>query len=188
VFTAKLTGEGADGEARIFHLLVGDEADGARRVVRGSESALYEIPGERLEDFSRTVAAYRFKKLAEFVPSDARQLELGEAFLHGHVQRGARPAAHHAVGGDTFGLGVVGQEDAVAEHIVGGGLDVVREHRVATCEEGAGPAHRHQGQGGPGRGTELHQPAVAEVVQNTTRPSSTATPPRPTGRSSALWP
>lgn len=76
VFEAKLTGEGAGGETRIFHLLVGGEADGARRVVRGSESALYEIPSERLADFPRTVAAYRFKTLAEFVPSDARQLEL----------------------------------------------------------------------------------------------------------------
>lgn len=74
-FEAKLTGEGADGEAYIFHLLVGDAAGGSR-VARGSEGALYEIPSERLADFPRTVAAYRFKELASFVPSDARQLEL----------------------------------------------------------------------------------------------------------------
>jgi hypothetical protein len=74
-FEARLTAEGADGEMRVFHLLLGDE-EGRHRVARGSEGALYEIPSERLSDFPRTVAAYRFKELADFVPSDARQLEL----------------------------------------------------------------------------------------------------------------
>jgi len=74
-FEAKLTGEGADGEVRVHHLLVGD-AEGGRRAVRGSEGALYEIPSERFADLPRTVAAYRFKELGRFVPSDVRQLEL----------------------------------------------------------------------------------------------------------------
>jgi hypothetical protein len=76
VFEAKLTGKGADGEKHVFDMLVGDEMAGNRRVVRGSDAALYEIASERLSDFPQKLAAYRFKKLADFVPSDARQLEL----------------------------------------------------------------------------------------------------------------
>jgi len=75
-FEAKLTGEGGDGETRIHHLLVGDEQEGLARVARGAEAATYRIPAERFDDFPRTVAAYRFKELARFVPSDARQLEI----------------------------------------------------------------------------------------------------------------
>jgi hypothetical protein len=77
VFEARLTAEAeGEGEARIFHLLVGDDLGGNERAARGRESATFRIPNERLDDFPRRVAAYRFKQLASFVPSDARQLEI----------------------------------------------------------------------------------------------------------------
>jgi len=76
-FEAKLSAKGADGTPRAFDLRVGKEVDHGQRVARGSEDTVYRIPEERLDDFPRTVAAYRYKQLAKFVPSDARQLELG---------------------------------------------------------------------------------------------------------------
>jgi hypothetical protein len=58
-------------------LAIGATTDGANRAVRGSvENALYQIGAERLEDFPRTVAAYRFKDLADFDASDAVRFEL----------------------------------------------------------------------------------------------------------------
>jgi len=81
VFEAKLTAEaGGDAEGedgpRVFHLLVGDDLGANQRVARGAEAATYRIPAERLDDFPRTVAAYRYKEMARFVASDAKQLEL----------------------------------------------------------------------------------------------------------------
>jgi hypothetical protein len=80
-FEARLTAgaeaqEEEGGQARIFHLLVGDDLGGNERAARGREAATFRIPAERLDDFPRRVAAYRFKQLASFVPSDARQLEI----------------------------------------------------------------------------------------------------------------
>jgi hypothetical protein len=58
-------------------LVIGATTDGTHRAVRGSaEDALYQIGENRLEDFPRTVAAYRFKNLADFDPSDAAGFEL----------------------------------------------------------------------------------------------------------------
>jgi len=76
-FEAKLVASGADGKGHVFDLRVGKKVDGGQRVARGSGTSVYRIPEARLEDFPRTVSAYRFKQLAKFVPSDARQLELG---------------------------------------------------------------------------------------------------------------
>ncbi len=58
-------------------LAIGAMTDGGHRAVRGSvENALYRIGEQRLEDFPRTVAAYRFKDLADFEASDAVRFEL----------------------------------------------------------------------------------------------------------------
>ena len=76
-FEAKLSTTGADGKPRVFDLRVGKELGHGQRVARGSDATVYRIPEERLDDFPRTVASYRYKQLAKYVPSDARQLELG---------------------------------------------------------------------------------------------------------------
>ncbi len=58
-------------------IAIGATVDGAQRAVRGAaESALYRIGEQRLEDYPRTVAAYRFKNLADFEASDAVRFEL----------------------------------------------------------------------------------------------------------------
>ena len=78
-FEAKLTAPGDGGEVapRVFHLKVGNElADGSGRAARAREHALYRIPSERLDDFPRRVAAYRWKELAKFSPGDAVEFEI----------------------------------------------------------------------------------------------------------------
>ena len=68
---------GAEVAAQVFELRIGGELEDApQRAARGREASVYRIPKERLDDFPRNVSAYRFKELASFVPSDARQLEL----------------------------------------------------------------------------------------------------------------
>jgi hypothetical protein len=58
-------------------LAIGATSDGTHRAMRGSvEGALYQLAAERIEDFPRTVAAYRFKNLAEFDSSAAVRFEL----------------------------------------------------------------------------------------------------------------
>jgi hypothetical protein len=67
-----------EGEAPTrIEMAVGATSDGTHRAVRGSvEDALYQLGAERLEDFPRTVAAYRFKDLADFAPTAAVRFEL----------------------------------------------------------------------------------------------------------------
>jgi hypothetical protein len=76
-FTAVLTAAAAEGvEPQRFELVVGGLV-GEGRVARGGEAGvLYEIAPERLQDFPRQVAAYRFKELADFSAVDARRFEL----------------------------------------------------------------------------------------------------------------
>lgn len=58
-------------------IAIGATVDGKQRAVRGTaENALYRIGEQRLEDFPRTLAAYRFKKLADFEASDAVRFDL----------------------------------------------------------------------------------------------------------------
>jgi len=73
-----VAGASGEGEAATrSRLAIGATSDGKHRAVRGAaENALYQLPEERLEDFPRTVAAYRFKDLAEFDPSAAVRFEL----------------------------------------------------------------------------------------------------------------
>jgi hypothetical protein len=67
-----------EGEApALSRLAIGSTSEDARRAVRGSaENALYRLAEERLEDFPRTVVAYRFKDLADFDVSAAGRFEL----------------------------------------------------------------------------------------------------------------
>jgi hypothetical protein len=68
---------GEDGSPARTRLAIGATSDGTHRAVRGSvESALYQLGEKRLEDFPRTVAAYRLKDLADFDTSDAVRFEL----------------------------------------------------------------------------------------------------------------
>jgi hypothetical protein len=73
-----VAGAAEEGEAPTrTQLTIGATADGTHRAVRGSaENALYRIGEERLEDFPRTVAAFRFKDLADFDASDAVRFQL----------------------------------------------------------------------------------------------------------------
>lgn len=63
-------------EAEPLHLRVGRTDDGSTRAVRGRDGAVYRIAASRLDDFPRTVDAWRFKELASFDVSRAERLEL----------------------------------------------------------------------------------------------------------------
>lgn len=70
-------GEAGEAPARARIEIGAKAVDEAGRAVRGAaENALYRIAEDRLEDFPRTVTAYRFKKLADFAASDAVRFEL----------------------------------------------------------------------------------------------------------------
>jgi hypothetical protein len=73
-----VAGAGEEGETPTrTRLAIGATVDGRQRAVRGSaEHALYQIGEERLGDFPRSVAAYRFKTLADFEAADAVRFEL----------------------------------------------------------------------------------------------------------------
>lgn len=66
-------GDGEDATTR--SLAIGSEVDG-RRLARGAEASLYAIASERLDDFPRTLGAYRYRTLAKFVATDAQSFEL----------------------------------------------------------------------------------------------------------------
>src|SRR4029077_18228730 len=46
--------------------------------------------------------------------------------------------AHHRLGGDLLGLGLVGQDDAMAKHVDADGLDVLGGDVAAVAQEGVG--------------------------------------------------
>jgi len=78
-FEVELVSEASgEGEAPTrTRLAIGATRDGRHRAVRGSvENALYQLGEDRLEDFPRAVADYRFKDLADFDASDAVRFEL----------------------------------------------------------------------------------------------------------------
>jgi hypothetical protein len=64
-------------------LQIGRAVPGDRRLARGSEASLYEIPAARLDDFPRRLGAYRQRTLGSFAPADARRLELEFSDLSG---------------------------------------------------------------------------------------------------------
>jgi len=60
-----------------LRLVIGarDGGDGDR-LVRGAGPGLFHVPSERLQDFPRDVASYRFRTVSRFALEDARELEL----------------------------------------------------------------------------------------------------------------
>jgi hypothetical protein len=66
--------EGAS--ATPLRMQIGRSVPGGRRLARGSEASLYEIPVERLDDFPRRLGAYRYRTLGAFAPTDAETVEL----------------------------------------------------------------------------------------------------------------
>jgi hypothetical protein len=104
-------------------LAIGATIDGTHRAVRGSvENALYQIAAERLEDFPRTVAAYRFKDLADFDASDAVRFEL--------VFPAAEEEASHVVSGELGEEGWTTTPDTMA---AGKASQLIREFSTLTA-------------------------------------------------------
>ncbi|MGH0038040.1 MAG: DUF4340 domain-containing protein [Myxococcota bacterium] len=65
-----------EGEIREVEFLLGQVRAEGDRLAQGTEPSYFTIPAERIDDFARTVVAYRFKDLAEFESADARRFEL----------------------------------------------------------------------------------------------------------------
>ena len=75
-----LTDVPQDGKEPMRHeLRIGGLLDEKLRAVRGAESALYQIPNERFDKLPKTVVAFRFKSLANFVATDAQRFEISYA-------------------------------------------------------------------------------------------------------------
>lgn len=68
------TRAGESEELSESHLVMGAAMPGAVRRVRGAEASLYEVASERINDFERRVAAYRFRTLGDFTASAATTL------------------------------------------------------------------------------------------------------------------
>lgn len=67
---------GADGQASpVFHIAFGAEQNG-KRLVRAQHPSLYRVAAQRLDEFARTVVAYRYKEVSHFVATDAHAVEL----------------------------------------------------------------------------------------------------------------
>jgi hypothetical protein len=64
--------------------------EGDRLAVGTEKSAYYRVPAERIEDFARTVVAYRFKDLTDFEAADARRFEIQFAADASIVVEGTR--------------------------------------------------------------------------------------------------
>jgi len=72
-----LTDVPQDGKEPMRHeLRIGGLLDEKLRAVRGAESALYQIPNERFDKLPKTVVAFRFKSLGNFVATDAQRFEI----------------------------------------------------------------------------------------------------------------
>lgn len=72
--TLRLEPDGA--EPQEVHIVIGGTLPGGERLVRGAETSLYRIRSNQLKDFPRKLASYRFRTLAQFVPTDARRVEM----------------------------------------------------------------------------------------------------------------
>jgi hypothetical protein len=68
--------ESEDDSARELSFVLGQVREEGDRLAQGAEKAYYTIPAERIDDFARTVVAYRFKDLAAFESADARRFEI----------------------------------------------------------------------------------------------------------------
>ena len=75
-----LTDAPQDGKQPIRHeLRIGGLLDEKVRAVRGAEASLYQIPNERFDKLPKTVVAFRWKSLANFVATDAQRFEISYA-------------------------------------------------------------------------------------------------------------
>jgi len=75
-----LTDASQDGKEPLRHeLRIGGLLDEKLRAVRGAEVSLYQIPNERFDKLPKTVAAFRWKSLANFVATDAQRFEISYA-------------------------------------------------------------------------------------------------------------
>ena len=75
-----LTDAPQDGKEPMRHeLRIGSLLDEKVRAVRGAEASLYQIPNERFDKLPKTVAAFRWKSLANFVATDAQRFEISYA-------------------------------------------------------------------------------------------------------------
>ncbi len=70
------TRAGEDAELAESRLVIGAAMPGAVRRVRGAEASLYQVASERINDFERRVAAYRFRTLGDFPAADAVSVEI----------------------------------------------------------------------------------------------------------------
>jgi hypothetical protein len=73
-------------------LTLGKDENG-KRVARGDQPSLYVVSAQRLDDFPRSLAAYRFKELTRYVATDAKAVELvfespGEAKMTERFEHG----------------------------------------------------------------------------------------------------
>ncbi len=95
-----LKAEGESDSERRLHLVVGRSLDGKTRLVRAARPSLYRIAAERIGDFPRELASYRFRQLAKFASSDAQRLEI---VFHpsGAEQMSTEPVTIHAIRGDA---------------------------------------------------------------------------------------
>jgi len=99
-FAVRLTGSVPGATEGSFErtLAVGGVTADDTRLVRGAESALYEIGADRLEDFPREETAYREKQLADFAPLDAQRIDL---LFHTAEQASVAIQAHRGEDGWT---------------------------------------------------------------------------------------
>jgi hypothetical protein len=68
-------GEGEGAEPRVVRFAVGAAHGGDQRLARGAQRSLYTIARARYEALPRTLAAWRWKQLARFDPSDAKAVD-----------------------------------------------------------------------------------------------------------------
>jgi hypothetical protein len=178
-------GEGEETPARA-RIAIGAIVDGTERAVRGTaENALYRIGAERLEDFPRTVAAYRFKNLADFDVSDAVRFELlfaAEGDEGPHLVSGQLEEAGWTTAPQPMAAGKASQlvrelsklsavdiaADAMGEEELGAmGLSppvvTLRAFRAESGEDDALLAEVHLGTADPERGIAAQRPGD-EVV------------------------
>jgi len=72
-----LTDAPQEGKEPMRHeLRIGGLLDDKLRAVRGAEASLYQIPNERFDKLPKTVVAFRWKSLANFVATDAQRFEI----------------------------------------------------------------------------------------------------------------
>jgi hypothetical protein len=75
-------------QPRRHELRIGGLLDDKVRAARGAEASLYQIPNERFDKLPKTVVAFRWKSLANFVATDAQRFEIlySDSAAHGASQ------------------------------------------------------------------------------------------------------